>query len=658
MIAEIGHFAFILAFTLALMQSFVPLYGYFTKNRHLMLTSRGNAIIQFLLITLSFALLITLFLQSDFSVKLVWSNSHTAQPLLYKITSTWGNHEGSMLLWILILTFFASLVALYGKKLPLTLQSLVLTVQGWVTAGFCAFTLFTSNPFERLAKPPLQGQDLNPILQDLGLAIHPPLLYAGYVGFSIAFSFAVAALIEGRIDSAWARWVRPWTLVAWVFLTIGISMGSWWAYYELGWGGFWFWDPVENASLLPWLTGTALLHSAIVMEKRNSLPAWTLLLAIITFSLSLLGTFLVRSGVLTSVHSFASDPTRGIFILMLLLFFVGGALALYALRAKNIASQGLFQPISREGALVYNNLLLSSITVVVLVGTLYPLAIEAYDGSKISVGPPFFNLATAPLAALLALALPFGPMLAWKRGDLLAIAQRLSIVAAIALLIGLIILWYHTNAPILAVIGLSISFWLVFGAFYELFYRAQFGKVAFSQTMRRLINLPRASWGTALAHAGVGISLLGVVATTGFQTEIIRVVNPNESYDLAGYNLTFVRAENNAIANYREQSATFTVSKAGVKIAELTPSKRFYITNGQATTEAGILHLGFSQIFITLGDQKDNGAYAISSYYKPYVSLIWFGSIIMFIGGCLSLFDRRLRIGVGKKNKKVALDNA
>ena len=357
--------------------------------------------------------------QSDFSVANVWENSHSLKPLLYKITGTWGNHEGSMLLWVLILTFFGALVAVFGGNLPATLRANVLAVQGWIGAAFLLFILATSNPFARLSPAPIEGRDLNPILQDIGLAIHPPLLYLGYVGFSVCFSFAVAALIDGRIDAAWARWVRPWTLAAWSFLTGGIAMGSYWAYYELGWGGFWFWDPVENASFMPWLAGTALLHSAIVMEKRSALKIWTLLLAILTFSLSLLGTFLVRSGVLTSVHAFATDPSRGIFILCILMLFIGGSLALFALRAPTLAAGGLFHPISREGALVLNNLFLTTATATVLVGTLYPLVVEALSGDKISVGAPFFDLTFGPLMVPLLALVPFGPLLAWKRGDVL-----------------------------------------------------------------------------------------------------------------------------------------------------------------------------------------------------------------------------------------------
>src|SRR5690348_3260457 len=444
MIAEIGHYALVLALGLALIQSVVPIIGARRGDDTLMGVAGTTALAQFAFVAVSFAALTASYVTSDFSLVNVVENSHSTMPLIYKFTSVWGNHEGSMLLWVLILALFGALVAAFGSNLPATLKANVLSVQSWIATAFYLFILVTSNPFARLPQAPFEGRDLNPILQDLGLAIHPPLLYLGYVGFSIAFSFAVAALIEGRIDAAWARWVRPWTLAAWMCLTVGIAMGSYWAYYELGWGGFWFWDPVENASLMPWLAGTALLHSAVVMEKRNALKIWTILLAILTFSLSLIGTFLVRSGVLTSVHAFANDPTRGIFILAILVLFIGGALALFALRAPLLKQGGLFAPISREAALVLNNLFLITACATVFVGTLYPLALEALTGDKISVGAPFFNLTFAPLFIPLLLAMPFGPLLAWKRGDLYGAAQRLMAAGALALVVVVIVSFAET----------------------------------------------------------------------------------------------------------------------------------------------------------------------------------------------------------------------
>src|SRR5579862_2186696 len=433
MIAEIGHYALVLALALALIQSVVPLIGARTRDGALMAVAEPAALVQFGFVALAFAMLVSCYVSSDFSVRNVFENSHSAMPLIYKFTSTWGNHEGSMLLWVLILSLFGALVAAFGNNIPRSLKATVLSVQAWIAATFYLFILMASNPFLRYAPAPLEGRDLNPLLQDIGLAIHPPLLYLGYVGFSVSFAFAIAALIEGRIDAAWARWVRPWVLGAWMCLTLGIAMGSYWAYYELGWGGWWFWDPVENASLMPWLVGTALLHSAVVMEKREALKIWTILLSILTFSLSLVGTFLVRSGVLTSVHAFASDPLRGVFILAILVLFIGGGLGLFAWRAPLLRQGGLFAPVSREGALVLNNLFLTTACATVFVGTLYPLALEALTGEKISVGPPFFNSTFGPLFAALLIAVPFGPLLAWKRGDLLGAAQRLMVAFGVAL---------------------------------------------------------------------------------------------------------------------------------------------------------------------------------------------------------------------------------
>ncbi len=455
--AELGHYSLVLALALMLIQSSVPLLGIRWRDERLVSVAGSTPIAAFLFVAISFAALVIAHITSDFSVKNVFENSNSEQPLLFKITGVWGNHEGSMLLWVLILSFFGALVAIFSTNLPGPLRARVLAVQGWIGSAFLIFILLTSNPFARLDPAPLQGQDLNPVLQDIGLAIHPPFLYLGYVGFSVAFSFAVAALMEGRTDAAWARWVRPWTLAAWICLTAGIAMGSYWAYYELGWGGWWFWDPVENASFMPWLAGTALLHSAVVMEKRGALKVWTVLLAILTFSLSLLGTFLVRSGVLTSVHAFASDPTRGVFILAILTLFIGGALALFAIRAPEMKQGGLFAPISREGALVFNNLFLVAAVSTVFVGTLYPLALEALTGDKISVGAPFFHLTFVPLMIPLLLALPFGPLLGWKRGDLLGASQRLGVAMGAALLAAAVTALATGGKGVLAPFGLALG---------------------------------------------------------------------------------------------------------------------------------------------------------------------------------------------------------
>ncbi len=468
MIAEIGHYALVLALGLALIQGVVPLVGARKRDDTLMAVAGPTALAQLVFVAIAFMALAACYVASDFSVVNVFENSHSAKPLIYKISGVWGNHEGSMLLWVLILALFGALVALAGGNLPATLKANVLAVQSWIAAAFVLFILGTSNPFLRIPNAPLEGRDLNPILQDIGLAVHPPLLYLGYVGLSISFSFAIAALIEGRIDAAWARWVRPWTLAAWMFLTLGVAMGSYWAYYELGWGGWWFWDPVENASLMPWLAATALLHSAVVMEKRNALKVWTILLAILAFSLSLIGTFLVRSGVLTSVHTFASDPTRGVFILAILILFIGGALALYAWRAPALKQGGLFAPVSREGALVFNNLFLTAACATVFVGTLYPLALEALIGDKISVGAPFFNLTFGPLFVPVMLAMPFGPLLAWKRGDALGAAQRLMGAAALALVAAAAVFAVNGDGPVLAPFIIGLAVFVMLGAVTDL----------------------------------------------------------------------------------------------------------------------------------------------------------------------------------------------
>jgi cytochrome c-type biogenesis protein CcmF len=576
-------------------------------------------------------------------------------PLVYKITSVWGNHEGSMLLWVLILSLFGALVAAFGSNLPATLKASVLAVQSWIACAFYLFILLTSNPFLRLAQPPFEGRDLNPILQDIGLAIHPPLLYLGYVGFSIAFSFAIAALIEGRIDAAWARWVRPWTLAAWMCLTVGIAMGSYWAYYELGWGGFWFWDPVENASLMPWLAGTALLHSAVVMEKRDALKIWTLLLAILAFSLSLIGTFLVRSGVLTSVHTFANDPARGIFILAILVLFIGGGLTLFAWRAPMLKQGGLFAPISREGALVFNNLFLTTACLTVFVGTLYPLALEAITGEKISVGAPFFNLTFAPLFIPLLLAMPFGPLLPWKRGDLLGAAQRLMAAFGIAIVVVAVVFAANGGGSVLAPFGVGLAFFVICGALTDLVERTGLFRAPLMTVRQRAAGLPRSVWGTATAHLGMGITLLGIVSVSTWASERIVAVNPSQTISLAGYELSFDGLVQRSGPNYRESVARFTVREGGAAIGMMEPSKRSFSSRGMTTTEAALMTRGTSQLYLSLGDVNDDGSVAVRLYHKPMVLLIWLGAVVMMFGGALSLSDRRLRVGAPKPAAKSAL---
>ncbi|MEW5421373.1 heme lyase CcmF/NrfE family subunit [Amorphus sp. 3PC139-8] len=651
MLNELGHYTLVLALTMALVQSVVPLAGARVRDEQLMRVAEPVAGVLFLLVGLSFAILTVAYIRSDFSLLNVFENSHSAKPLIFKISGVWGNHEGSMLLWVLILALFSGLVAAFGGSLPRPLKATVLSVQAWILFAFLLFILATSNPFTRLSPAPLEGQDLNPILQDIGLAIHPPLLYLGYVGFSIAFSFAVAALIEGRIDAAWARWVRPWTLLAWVFLTLGIAMGSYWAYYELGWGGWWFWDPVENASFMPWLAGTALLHSAIVMEKRDALKIWTILLAILTFSLSLLGTFLVRSGVLTSVHAFATDPTRGVFILALLVLFIGGSLALYAWRAPLLKPGGVFAPISREGALVFNNLFLTAACATVLVGTLYPLVLEALTGQKISVGAPFFNLTFGPLMIPLLIAVPFGPLLAWKRGDIKGVLQRLWMALAAAVLAIAVVAWLAGADKFLAALGVGLAVWLMVGALAELAFRIKLGREAIGVSLRRLTGLPRSAFGTTLGHFALGLTLLGIVAGTAFETERILVMKPGDTVDVAGYTLAFQGMEPEVGPNYRQDVAVFNVFSGGRGVAELRPAKRLYTARQMPTTEAAIHTRGLSQLYVSLGDQKEGGGIVVRAYQKPLILLIWLGPVVMALGGFVSLSDRRLRIGAPKPAK-------
>ena len=528
MITELGHFALILAFLVALVQAVVPLIGAHKRWPAWMAVAEPAASTQFLLTACAFGALMYAFIVSDFSLQLVTLNSHSAKPMLYKISGTWGNHEGSMLLWVLIVTLFGATAAWFGGNLPPTLRARVLSVQAAIAAAFFAFILFTSNPFVRLAVPPFDGQDLNPLLQDPGLAFHPPFLYLGYVGLSMAFSFAVAALIEGRVDAAWGRWVRPWTLAAWVFLTIGIALGSWWAYYELGWGGFWFWDPVENASFMPWLLAAALLHSAIVVEKRESLKSWTILLAILAFGFSLIGTFIVRSGLLTSVHAFANDPERGVFILMIMGFFMGGALLLYALRAGAMEARGVFGLVSRESALVANNLLLAVSCFVVFVGTMWPLLAEMFFDRKLSVGPPFFNMAFSPFMLALGLLLPIGSAMPWKRARIARAARPLRYVFVLALAIGGLAYAVQTGRSLLGPIGLFLAAWIVMGTIVDLMQRTGRGQGRFG----RLMRLPRADWGKMVAHAGLGITMMGVCGLMAWQQEDIRVAQIGTPFEV------------------------------------------------------------------------------------------------------------------------------
>jgi cytochrome c-type biogenesis protein CcmF len=651
MITELGHFALILAFMVAIVQTFVPLVGAHMGWRSWMAVAEPAASAQFMLTAFAFGALMWAFISSDFSLLLVVQNSHSAKPMLYKISGTWGNHEGSMLLWVLIVSLFGATAAWFGTNLPPSLRARVLSVQGAIGVAFFAFILFTSNPFARLAVPPFDGQDLNPLLQDPGLAFHPPFLYLGYVGLSMAFSFAVAALIEGRVDAAWGRWVRPWTLAAWIFLTTGIALGSWWAYYELGWGGFWFWDPVENASFMPWLLSAALLHSAIVVEKRESLKSWTILLAILAFGFSLVGTFIVRSGLLTSVHAFANDPERGIFILMILGFFTGGALILFAFRAGTMEAKGVFGLVSRESALLTNNILLAVSCFVVFVGTMWPLVAEMFFDRKLSVGPPFFNMAFTPFMLVLGLVLPVGAMMPWKRAEIKRAFYPLRHAFVLALAIAGLVWVMQTGRSILGPIGVFLAAWVVMGAVIDLASRTGRGGGRWG----RLLRLPRADFGKMLSHSGLGITMLGVAGITSWQYEDIRVAQIGQPYDVGVYTITLNGVAESEGPNYLATIADITLSKDGRVLSEMRPEKRIYPVAQMPTTEAAIDYNLARDVYVVIGNEQEAGGWTVRTYVKPLTNWIWIGCAFMAFGGCFSLSDRRFRVAAGarKTNAKV-----
>ncbi len=653
--AELGHFALILGFAVAIVQMIVPMVGAQKGWQSWMDIAVPAAISQFVMTLLAFGALMWAFIVSDFSLQVVVANSHSAKPMLYKISGTWGNHEGSMLLWVLILTLFGAMVAVFGRNLPPSLKARVLSVQSAIAVAFFAFLLFTSNPFVRLAIPPLDGQGLNPLLQDPGLAFHPPFLYLGYVGLSMSFSFAVAALIEGRVDAAWARWVRPWTLAAWIFLTIGIALGSWWAYYELGWGGWWFWDPVENASFMPWLIAAALLHSAIVVEKRESLKSWTILLAILAFSFSLIGTFIVRSGVITSVHAFANDPTRGVFILAILGVAIGGSLTLYAARGSILSSKGVFSIVSRESGLVLNNVLLVVSALVVFVGTVWPLISELAFDRKLSVGAPFFDTAFTPFMVVIAIVLPMGALLPWKRAQLGKTVKPLFGAMVLSIALGLLVWVLQTGGRMMAPIGLALAAWLVLGAIMDVALRIRAGKIPIGDSWRRFRNLPRADLGKATAHAGLGLTIFGIAAITAWEVEDIRVARVGESFDLKGalttYQIRFDDVNTVQGPNYRATRGEFTILADGKAVAHLAPEKRFYPVSGMPTTEAAI-DIGVTRdVYVVIGDPQQDGGWAVRSYVKPFANWIWAGAVVMALGGLLSLTDRRYRVAAGARRK-------
>ncbi len=648
MIIELGHYFLALVLAISLFQFIIPAIGVRYNSSSLMKSSFITANISFLFVFLSFLSLTYAYVTSDFSVSLVAKNSHSLKPLIYKISGVWGNHEGSLLLWVLILTFYSASVAVVGRKLPLKLISLVLSCQGLIAAAFISFILFTSNPFIRLFFPKIEGEGFNPILQDFGLAIHPPFLYLGYVGLSVTFSFSIAALILGKVDTIWVKWVRPWTLIAWVFLTIGIALGSWWAYRELGWGGWWFWDPVENASFMPWLVATALLHSSIVAEKRDTLKAWTILLAIIAFSFSLLGTFIVRSGVLISVHAFATDPSRGLYILILLIFFTGGALALFARKASDLKSGSLFQPLSREGALVINNIIFASSAATVLLGTLYPIFIDAINNSKVSVGPPYFEAVFIPLMVPAILLCAFSPMLSWKRANLENIIERIIAVFLCAIFLTSILVFIYDGSAS-AFLGVFLGFWLFLGTIYEFILKVGI-KLSFTTFIQRSLNLPRSAYGMSLAHLGVAIFVIGVTVSSAWRIEIEKPIFIGDKVSINNIELKFISINDVKGPNWIADRGEFEVVRKNKNKEYLYPERRFYPASQVNTSEPAIMSNTFFDLYIVLGENLNNDkSYSLRLYYSPFLNWIWFGICLMALGGILSLTDRKHRMGYAIK---------
>ncbi len=649
MAPEIGYFALLLALFVSAVQSATVFVSARRRDPAVAAFADQAALAQFMFLVVAFASLIYAFVTSDFSVEVVAANSHTTKPLLYKIAGVWGNHEGSMLLWVLILSLFGAAVAVFGRNLPDRLRTDVLGVHGMVGFGFLAFIALTSNPFARLAQAPDDGNGLNPILQDPGLAIHPPFLYLGYVGFSMAFSFAVAALIHGKVDACWARWVRPWVLAAWCFLTIGITLGSAWAYYTLGWGGWWFWDPVENASLMPWISGTALLHSALVVERRNALVSWTILLAILTFSLSLIGTFLVRSGVLTSVHAFALDPARGVFILGLILVATGGALTLYAFRVPHLKYGAPFAPISRESGLAANNVLLSAAAATVFLGTFYPLVIDTIGDDKISVGPPYYNRTFVPIMVPLLVIMVVGPILKWKRDNLRAAVGRLRYPLLAGLFAAIVVLLATFGRNAFAAAFMAVAAWLIIGSFAALAYRTRFGDASLWTTLRLARGTPRAFYGLVIAHAGMGITVAGITGMTSWASEKIDMLRPGQSLELSGYVLRLRAVDDVTGPNYDAERGSFEVTRNGRLAARLFSERRFYPVRQEQTIAAGIRTNLLSNLYVAIGEPNGSGAWAVRFYYHPFMPWVWIGAIIMALGGLVSLSDRRLRVGIPQR---------
>jgi cytochrome c-type biogenesis protein CcmF len=637
MIPEIGHFALICALVMALVQAVLPLAGAARGDMAWMAIARPAARAQFLFLTVAFALLAYSFYTNDFSVAYVANNSNSALPWYYRLSAVWGAHEGSLLLWVLILAAWGAAVSFASCSLPEAFAARVLGVMGLVSLGFLLFTLLTSNPFERLLPAATEGRDLNPLLQDIGLIIHPPLLYMGYVGFSVAFAFAIAALLGRNLDAAWARWSRPWTTVAWLFLTLGIAMGSWWAYYELGWGGWWFWDPVENASFMPWLVGTALIHSLAVTEKRGAFKSWTVLLAIFTFSLSLLGAFLVRSGVLNSVHAFASDPTRGVFLLIFLGVVIGGSLLLYALRAGSVAGGGRFSLFSRETMLLANNVLLAVATATVLLGTLYPLILDALGLGKISVGAPYFNLVFLPLMIPLAVLTALGPLVRWKDDRLVRVLAGLKVAAALLALVAVVLAF--TLGPVSpgAVAGMLLAIWVAYGSLHPLWERIRNR----GDRWQALKSTPRSFYGMTLAHLGLAVFIAGVTVVSAFEVEKDLRMVPGESIEMGGYEYRFDGVRRVQGPNYQAFEGVISIFRDGRQVVELNPQKRTYLVQTSPMTEAGIDSGFFRDLYVSLGEPLGDGAWSVRVYFKPMVNWIWLGALLMALGGGLAAADRR-----------------
>ena len=640
MIPELGHFALIVALLLALTQAILPLIGAQRGNLTLMAVARPAAQGQFVFSLLAFGCLAYSFMVNDFSVENVASNSFSQLPEIYRLTATWGSHEGSLLLWVLILGFWTTAVSVFSRHLPDDMVARVLGVMGLISVGFLAFLLTTSNPFDRLIPAAVDGRDMNPLLQDWGMIIHPPMLYMGYVGFAVAFAFAIAALLSGRLDAAWARWSRPWTTVAWAFLTLGIMLGSWWAYRELGWGGWWFWDPTENASFMPWIAGTALIHSLAVTEKRGAFKAWTVLLALVAFSLSLLGTFLVRSGVLSSVHAFATDPARGAFILGFLVFVIGGSLALYAWRAPKMLSGGRFAWFSREALLLGNNVVLLAALGAVLLGTLYPLLIDALGMGKISVGPPYFNAVFVPLMAPALFLMGIGPLARWKEASLPDMVSRLKWALAISVATGILLPLTLKGFNPWATFGFAMAMWILLTVLIGFRERLKNGA--------RLSSLTRSFWGMQLAHFGMAVGVAGITVVANYQEERDVRMNIGDHTELAGYTFTFQGTTEHQGPNYRAARGTVEVSKNGKKLYVLHPEKRIYNASGMPMTEASIQPALFDDIYVALGEPLDEQAqtWAVRVFHKPFINWLWIGALFMVIGGFLAASDRRYRIAV------------